>query len=576
MTLHRLIYTVTSDCFDCYKCIRECPVKAIRISAGRAEVIEELCIYCGHCVEVCPSGAKRVRSDIDRAKTILSLRSRVVLSLAPSFTAFFRDISPQKLINSCRKLGFHAVSETAVGADIVSEKTREILAEHVEQESGRLLISSACPVIVEYISRYRPDLLSYVIPVGSPMRAHAEYLKSVFGYDTAVVFAGPCIAKKKEADHSGGVVDLALTFSELGAWMEEDVVENYPSKINSNGVSFYPSRSSYGSLYPVQGGAIRSLESIGIPDSWVCESFSGITQIAHALDGLDINSLNIPLFLELLACEGGCINGPAFGSCRGSLERHLKVLSYAEGASKKPIKYALSLEVKADGDPYIEPPISDDEIREALRSVGKYTIEDELNCSGCGYDTCRAFAEAMVRRRAERSMCVSYMRKLAQKKANALLKTMPSAAVVVNQELKIVECNSNFAHLWGTEIEGMYGVKPGLEGADLRKIVPFWKAFKLVLDEQGPELVEEDFKVGKRIIHGSIFVIERGAVAGGLFQDITVPWIQRDRIIQQARKVMRDHLRTVQKVAYLLGENAAEMEATLSSIVESFEGENHG
>ncbi|AEJ61539.1 Fe-S cluster domain protein [Spirochaeta thermophila DSM 6578] len=574
MTFQRLIYTVTSDCFDCYKCIRECPVKAIRISSGRAEVVEELCLYCGHCVEVCPSGAKRVRSDVDRAKTILSLRSKVVLSLAPSFPAFFRDTSPQELIAACRKLGFHAVSETAVGADIVSEKIREMLSGHEGQGEGRLLISSACPVIVEYISRYRPDLLPCVIPVGSPMRAHAEYLKSVFGHETAVVFAGPCIAKKREAEQSGGVVDLALTFSELAAWMEEAGV--YPSDLRTDGGDFYPSRSSYGALYPVQGGAIRTLERMGTPGSWIFESFSGITQIARALDGLDIDSLDVPLFLELLACEGGCINGPAFGSRRGSLDRHLKVLSYAEGASREWVRCALPLEVEVHGDPYRETPISDEEIREALRSVGKYSPEDELNCSGCGYDTCRAFAEAMVRGRAERTMCVSYMRKLAQKKANALLKTMPSAAVVVDQDLKVVECNSNFAHLWGAEIEGMYGVRPGLEGADLRKIVPFWKVFQLVLDDQGPELVEEDFRVGKRIIHGSIFVIERGAVAGGLFQDITVPWIQRDRIVQQARKVMKDHLRTVQKVAYLLGENAAEMEATLSSIVESFEGEHHG
>ncbi|HOX33426.1 MAG TPA: (Fe-S)-binding protein, partial [Spirochaetales bacterium] len=199
---------------------------------------------------------------------------------------------------------------------------------------------------------------------------------------------------------------------------------------------------------------------------------------------------------------------------------------------------------------------------------------DELNCGGCGYDTCRDFARAMVEGRAEAAMCVSYMRKLAQKKANGLLRSIPSGVVIADRELKVVECNRAFALLLGPEAEALWEAKPGLEGADLAKLAPFSKYFAEVIE--GGEAIERDIRFGRRILHGAVFGIERGAFAGGVFQDITSPWIRKDRVVTQARKVIQKNLAVVQKIAFLLGENAAESEAILTSIIDSFDDGGEG
>jgi PAS domain-containing protein len=221
---------------------------------------------------------------------------------------------------------------------------------------------------------------------------------------------------------------------------------------------------------------------------------------------------------------------------------------------------------------------SEEAVAEALRSIGKTRADEELNCSSCGYDSCRSFAAAMLSGKAERTMCASYMRKLAQKKANALIKAMPSGVVLVDPGLRVIECNRAFARLLGPEAERLFDAKPGLEGADLRKLAPFWRVFEPAFDESrsssGPtqetDPVGHDVKFDGRVLSGSVFAVESGLVVGGIFQDVTVPWIRKDRVVSQARAVIRKNVATVQKIAYLLGENAAESEAILQSIIESF------
>ena len=212
------------------------------------------------------------------------------------------------------------------------------------------------------------------------------------------------------------------------------------------------------------------------------------------------------------------------------------------------------------------------DIKKALQEVGKYSKEDELNCSGCGYNSCRDFALALLEGKAEREMCVTHMRKLAQKKANALLRAIPSGVVIVNDQLKIVECNRKFSHLLGEVEESIYDAKPGMEGARLDKILPFHHYFQAVL-ETGEDILEKDIRFNKRVLHGSIFTIEKHRIVGGVFQDITTPAMQKEQIIDKTRNVIEKNLETVQKIAYLLGENASETQVVLDSIVNSFSAE---
>jgi PAS domain-containing protein len=213
---------------------------------------------------------------------------------------------------------------------------------------------------------------------------------------------------------------------------------------------------------------------------------------------------------------------------------------------------------------------TEEEIREALRTVGKYSSTDEVNCASCGYDTCRAFAEAMLDNRAEKTMCVSYMRKLAQKKANGLIKAIPGGVVIADKNLKIVECNENFARLLGSDVLKMYEIKPGMEGADLDKLAGFARFFSDVISSNGPDVIDRDVREGKKIFHVSVFSIEKESIAGGVIEDVTAPQVQKHRIISQAKKVIDKNLSVVQQIAFLLGENAAESEAILNSIIESF------
>lgn len=573
MHTYQPIRTESTACQDCYKCVRECTVKAIRVIEGKASIVPELCVLCGHCVEVCPTGAKKVRSDLERAKALLGLGKTVVASLAPSFVAEFPDIEPERIVASLRALGFSSVAETAWGADDVSRSMAAELSGAKDSGSGRVILSSACPVVNDYILLYRPELARFLSPLASPLEAHAAELKARFGPASAVTFIGPCIGKKREADRSGGIIDIAITFRELRAWFEQAGIDPRTIALSDDD-HFFPERAAKGSLYPVDGGMIAGIKKYAPGLSAHCVSYSGLGQIVKALDGLESYDGSSPIFLELLACEGGCVNGPEAEHRSGSVRKRLAVLDYARSSlDRRDARSAPALLRTATPVTKIVP--SEEALLEALRSIGKTSPDDELNCSSCGYDSCRCFAAAMLAGNAERTMCVSYMRSLAQKKANALIKAMPSGVVLVGSDLKIIECNRAFVRLLGADAERVFDEKPGLEGADLHKLAPFWQIFEaafadglFVGDKIGT--MERDVKFDGRVLSGSIFGIEPGLVIGGIFQDVTVPWIRKDRVVSKARAVIRKNVATVQKIAYLLGENAAESETILQSIIESF------
>jgi iron only hydrogenase large subunit-like protein len=568
------IYTEKAACQDCYKCVRQCTVKAIRVENGRAAVVKDLCVLCGHCVEVCPVGAKKVRSDLGRARKLIASGKRVIASLAPSFASEFPGIDLDRMTAALTRLGFWAVSETAWGADLVA---REVAQQLQTAPQGTILVSSACPTVVDYITKYRPAFADRITSLASPLMAQARELHRFYGDDCAIVFIGPCISKKQEADEHSQDIAVAIDFEDLRTWFTEEKIMLPLIQPNSE-ARLIPERAGKGALYPVDGGMIAAIKSWNVPAQVRFMSFSGIEEIERALDdleeALDQGELQEPLFLELLACPGGCVNGPRTKKRTGTIRKRLSVLEYGQNRLAGAVAQNLTdtatvLYQQWTTKPVTPGPYREQELAEALRRTGKYSREDELNCGGCGYDTCRDFAKAMLAGKAEPDMCVSYMRKLAQKKANGLIRAIPSGVVIVDARLTIVECNQNFARILGEEALQLWEAKPGLEGASLEKLLPFYRYFQDVLD--GSEAIDRDIRFNNRILHATIFGIERGAYAGGVFQDVTAPWVQKDRVVSQARKVITRNLAVVQKIAFLLGENAAETEATLNSIIESFE-----
>lgn len=607
MNFRNPIYTEKTQCQDCYKCIRECPVKAIRVESGHAMVVPELCVLCGHCVTICPAGAKRVRDDLSRARQLLTLKERVIVSLAPSFASEFAGVGPERLVRAIKRLGFFGVSETAIGADLVSAQVAE---DFRADPARRLFLSSACPAAVEYVKRYMGELAPCITDRASPLLAHARFLRESFGADIGVVFVGPCIAKKREAD-VWSTIDCAITFRDLRRWLGDEGVsldgtlgswqnplgsphtevspggfgsqhiDSSPGMLSSTGASsdtdgFIPFRAAKGALYPVDGGMIAAVKKYPGAEGIHMMSVTGLDGIESTLRGLDPASLARPLFLEMLSCPGGCVNGPQVASSGPQAIKRIDVLEYAQGArdtleGRRP---EMSGTLPFSG--AIAVAHGDDEIRAALRQVGKLSVEDELNCGSCGYDTCRSFVAAMLEARAEKTMCVSYMRKLAQKKANGLIRSIPSGVVICDSSLKIIECNENFARLMGDEILSMFEAKPGMEGADLERITALSRLFRMVMGDDCPDVVEHEIREGKKIFHATVFSIEKGDSACGVIQDVTAPQIQKDRVIRQTKRVINKNLAVVQKIAYLLGENAAETEATLNSIIESFSARDEG
>ncbi len=566
------IFTKLTECQDCYKCIRQCPVKAIRVENGHATILSQKCILCGNCVINCPASAKHIRDDLARTKQLLTLKEKVVVSIAPSFSAEFSDFTTEEFIAALKKIGFWGVSETALGADLVSAELAKFLSEKTSSGNQKLFLSSACPAVVEYIKQYKKELSPYITDLASPLLAHVRYLKKLYGEDIGVVFIGPCIAKKRESDvwHT---IDTVLTFSDLRRWFESEGIRSDALKI-SDDTHFIPQRSAKGSLYPVDGGMIAATKKYHKLNDIKTMSISGIYQIQEALDNLNPDELKAPLFMELLSCPGGCVNGPGTYVVESSAMKRVRILDYAENSrdviNSDEIANSPDLTGTLPVKDEVQSIHTEEEIRSALRSVGKFTPADELNCSSCGYDSCRHFATAMLDNRAEKTMCVSYMRKLAQKQANSLIKSIPSGVVIANKNLEIVECNLNFAKMMGSEAVELYEAKPGLEGASLEKIANFSRFFSDVLEINGPDVIERDVRCGKKIFHVSVFAIEKESIAGGVIEDITAPQVQKHRIVSQARKVIDKNLSVVQKIAYLLGENAAETESILNSIIQSF------
>lgn len=562
----RPIYTEPENCQDCYKCVRECPVKAIQIQDNKAYIIEDRCIYCGHCTQICPTGAKKIRDGLSRARIALENYPKVYLSLAPSYVSEFEEYSEAQLLAAIRKLGFAGVSETALGAELVSAQVNTYL----QQSAPGAYISSACPVVVEYICKYSQDHISAITPIVSPMIAHARLLKEYYGNDIKIIFVGPCICKKLEADRFKDLVEVALTFRDLRNWLEkENIRPNYlkPSAEDH----FIPYTSSIGKLYPLEGGM---LPGITAADHQIVKmAFSDLRNIQDVIKNLPNQREKDTLFLELLACRGGCINGPAKLSQASLAIKRYKILNRRHEQTGDPVqKFGyLDLSTTFSPDKRLQTVRhTEEEIKQALAAVGKTCDQDELNCSGCGYDSCRDFAISLLEGRAEENMCVSYMRKVAHDKATVLLQKIPAGVLLVEASMKIVDMNLFCANLLGEDIRTIYDVSPGLHGIELERICSFSDVFSNVLNS-GTEITERQIREGDKIWLLSVYNIQPHRLVFGLLQDLREPYVRKEWMLGKMQEVIQKHMSTVQQVACLLGENAAFSDATLRAVMEATE-----
>ncbi len=558
------VYTVTNECQDCYKCVRHCPCKAIRVTNGSASVIPELCVACGTCVKVCPAGAKRIRPDLSHAKFLISQGRKVYASIAPSWTSYFQELDSAKLIAVLKKLGFAGVSETALGAQLLSSETGRLLREN----PGRLFISPACPATVSYIRKYLPERVDSIVPMLSPLLSHCRFLKKEYGSDIAVVFFGPCAAKKNESAAHPELLDVALTFDDLKLWMKQDGV-NFQDTLSGAEDVFVPSAAVEGRLYAVEGGMNETLRGAPGDNSYYL-TLSGLNNIKRVLGPKSrLDSLPHGVFIECLACNGGCVNGPSMHGNESSIGGILATIEESTVRNSLDRKVEVDISETFSADVQTEKTVSEEEIRSALAEIGKYAAEDELNCGGCGYPTCRDFAIARLSGKAESAMCLSHLRRMAQKKSNALIKYIPSGVVIADRNLKIIECNEAFASLFGEDTKMAYDAEPGLAGAELCTILEFTELFDTVL-KTGKDLILNNQMEKDKIFNVTIFSIEPHQIVGAIIQDVTQTEMRREQIAEKANEVIKKNVETVQKIAMYLGEHMADTEILLHEVASGY------
>jgi PAS domain-containing protein len=403
----------------------------------------------------------------------------------------------------------------------------------------------------------------------SPALSHALMLRSVFGENIKIVFIGPCIAKKNEADRRPELISAAILFPMLKQWLKELKIDPWQLEPTAED-RFVPEDSKEGAIYPIEGGMNETLRAHPGCEHIHYTVISGIEALRQALEGLHPEDIREPVFLEALACMGGCVHGPGTEHCSPGLLERLRIIRNTDFQKELPRRDVAKIAEKYDTAPVETPDVSLRDIKQALLLIGKSAPEDELNCGGCGYDTCQNFAKALLTGKAEPSMCVSYLRNLAQKKSNAILRCIPAAVVIVNSNLQLIECNRRFAELCGESALEIYEVAPGMPNAFLETLIPsFAELFKEVLSS-GKELSRSALKLDKKLLNIIIFNIEPGQVVGAILFDVTQTEFTREQIADQARKVIEKNLATVQDIACKLGEHMAETEILLRSIAENY------
>ena len=546
-----------SNCKNCYKCIRHCPVKAIRFSGNQAHIIGNECILCGHCFVVCPQNAKEIVDGTEKARVLIQSGSPVVVSLAPSFIANYEGSGIESMRRALKKLGFHDVEETAIGATIVKKEYERMLKE----DERDIVISSCCHSINLLIQRYFPRELEYLADIMSPMQAHASDIKKRIP-DAKVVFIGPCVAKKDEAEYYEGIVDAVLTFEELTNWMKSAGVEL--------DVDLDSTAESRARFFPTTGGVLKTMEKDAPGYSYI--AIDGVENCIAALKDIESGKIH-KCFIEMSACVGSCIGGPVMEKYNNSspIKDYVTISNYA-GERDFDVKQPPEAELRKNFSAIEHklPPPSEGEIMMVLRQMGKFRSSDELNCGSCGYNSCRDKAIAVIQGKAEISMCLPFLKDKAESLSDTIVKNTPNGIIVLNENLEVQQVNEAARGIMNIRSESDVLGEPVVRILDPTIFLQVLQSGRSV-HNQHVYLAEYKRYVEETVVHDP-----ESRLLIGIMRDITEYEAEREkksRINQQtlevADTVVAKQMRIVQEIASLLGETAAETKIALTKLKES-------
>ena len=549
-----------SNCKHCYKCIRHCPVKAIRFSGEQAHIVGNECILCGQCFVVCPQNAKEIVNEIEKVKVFLQSGDPVVVSLAPSFIANYAGSGIEAMRRALLKLGFHDVEETAVGATIVKNEYERMLKE----EHHDILITSCCHSINLLIQKYFPSALEYLADVASPMQAHCADIKKRIP-NAKTVFIGPCVAKKDEAEHYAGIVDAVLTFEELTAWLNEEHIEI--EKISDQ------DEHSRARFFPTTGGVLKTMATDMPQYSYF--AIDGVENCMAALKEIESGHIH-KCFIEMSACVGSCIGGPIMEKYRRSpIQEFLSVASYA-GEKDFEVEQPSASELRKTFS-FIEqksPVPSEIEIQSILRQMGKFKPSHELNCGSCGYNTCREKAIAIFQGKADISMCLPYLKDKAENFSDTIVNNTPNGLFVLNENLEVQQINKAAQRIMNIRTAS------DILGDQIIRVLdptPFATVLSTGRNIHNHRIYLAEYA---RYVEQTIVYVRDSHLLICIMRDVTDEESEREKkekisrqTVEVADAVVEKQMRIVQEIASLLGETAAETKIALSKLKESIADE---
>lgn len=553
-----------ASCKHCYKCVRTCSVKAIRVKNAQAQIMTDYCVLCGHCLEVCPQNAKTFASDLEMVKAYLAAGKKVALSIAPSYLGIFDYDRPGQVICALKKLGFTYVRETAEGAALVTDAYQKLMDEGQMEN----IITTCCPSVNDLVEKYYPELIGDMAPVVSPMIAHGMLMKKLYGDDVKLVFAGPCVAKKEEAredERTEGYIDAVITFAELEDWFKEagiDVfaceempVDNPDPKINR--------------LYPVRKGVMTSVDTGHGTGGYTMFDIDGMENCRELFEEMKEGRLK-HCFIEANMCEGGCIKGPAINKLKISrFESTIEIEKQVQHQPASLLEEAVTLDLhKVFYSRMLRDDLpTEEQIRRILKATGKNNKDEELNCGACGYPSCREKAIAVFQGKAEQEMCLPYAYETANSMSNVVMETTPNMILIVDDQLKIMEMNKKAEEVFGvdreTAIKTMY-VFELLDASD----------FESVLNRHMPiyrkKIYLEAYQM--TVLETIVYVASLDA-ALAIFQDVTADEKEMQKqmetkmeVVDIAQEVIEKQMMVAQEIAGLLGETTAETKAILTKL----------
>ena len=549
-----------SNCKNCYKCIRHCPVKAIRFSGNQAHIIGNECILCGQCFVVCPQDAKEIVNEVEKVKVFLQSGEPVVVSIAPSFIANYDGAGINSMRTALKKLGFYDVEETAIGATIVKNEYERML----EEEDRDVVISSCCHSINLLIQKHYPSALEYLADVMSPMQAHCQDIKKRIP-NAKTVFVGPCVAKKDEAEYYDGIVDAVLTFEELSEWLQEEKIEIETVQDNNN--------YSRARFFPTTGGILKTMSEV---KGYTYVAIDGVENCIQVLKDLEKGKIH-NCFIEMSACVGSCVGGPVIEKYHhtSNIKDYIEVANYA-GKKDFDVAQPKTIELKKTFS-YIEQrntKPSEIEINNILRQMGKFKPSQELNCGSCGYNTCREKAIAIIQGKAEISMCLPFLKDKAESFSDTIVNNSPNGLIVLNEQLEVQQINDAARRMMNIR-----SASDVLGDQVIRILDPI--IFMNVMSS-GREVRDERVYLAeyKRYVEQTVVHDKDSHLLISIMRDVTDEEKEREKkedisrqTIEVADKVVDKQMRIVQEIASLLGETAAETKIALAKLKESITNE---